>query len=358
MRRLQSFYDLESNHDDALRLPAIVVADNEEGNGRDGMNSSWPKLITLALAFICGTSDWPACASDIVRVGEATGPAVMITNVLDVGIQAGIFKKYDIDAQRVDFEGAAKLAQGVTAHAVDIAMGGSTDLNYVAKGEPAKAIGIWTSGLNSFAILVRYDAPTRKIEELKGKKIGSSSPASITTWIAKRIAALEGWGPLEPAYLGGGDAMTAAVLAGTVDAVSSSLDAGYQLEAQKRLRVLVAVGDVIKGMPGNFIFASNEMLSQHPDLVRRFLRGWYESVIFARQTKNIIYVTAGKNALPPEVEEVYAKIYAKVMPDLPTDGHFAPEQIEQVEQAILDVGLLTKEQMPPTEALITQAFLP
>jgi len=322
------------------------------------MTINLPKLIAMAFALIYATSDRTACAADIVRVGEATGPAVMITNVLDVGIQAGIFKKYDIDAQRIDFEGAAKLAQGVTAHSVDIAMGGSTDLNYVAKGEPAKAVGIWTSGLNSFAILVRYDAPIRTLEELKGKKIGSSSPASITTWIAKKIALLEGWGPLEPAYLGGGDAMTAAVLAGSVDAVSSSLDAGYQLEAQKRLRVLAAVGDVIKGVPGNFIFASNDMMTQHPELVRRFLKGWYESVTYARQTKDIIYFTAGKKALPPEVEEVYAKIYAKVMPDMPTDGHFALDQIEQVKQAIIDVGLLTKDQMPSTEALITQAFLP
>ena len=66
-------------------------------------------------------------------------PAVLTAfMLLDVGLQAGIFKKHGLDVQESSIDGAARLHQAMVSNSIDIALGAGTDIAFIAKGSPGK----------------------------------------------------------------------------------------------------------------------------------------------------------------------------------------------------------------------------
>ena len=149
--------------------------------------------------------------------------------MLDAGIDLGIFRKYDLDIERIDLEGGAKLHQAMAAGAIDIALGGGTDLLFVAKGSPEKAVAVLGTSPANLSILVLGDSPIKTIADLKGKKIAATTVGSLTSWFAQEIARHEGWGVdgVTLVYLGGTESMMAGLTTKTVDAASASLEVGH-----------------------------------------------------------------------------------------------------------------------------------
>src|ERR1700760_3364267 len=82
----------------------------------------------LALAWSGG-----ADAQTKLRIGKAQAGNFAFLPA-DVGIEAGIFKKHGLDLDIINFAGDAKLLQGLTAGAVDIALGGGPTMAFIAKG--------------------------------------------------------------------------------------------------------------------------------------------------------------------------------------------------------------------------------
>ena len=72
-------------------------------------------VAAIALACSAGLSQ----ADEKVRVGtpEATGFSF---SVPDVGNAVGIFKKYGLEVERIDFAGGAKMHQAMDAGALDV----------------------------------------------------------------------------------------------------------------------------------------------------------------------------------------------------------------------------------------------
>src|ERR1700744_427546 len=98
------------------------------------------RLASIAmLAFAIGGFASRAAAAETVRVGTSAIGSYFF-ELLDVGTGAGIFAAHGITLERIDFPGGAQLAQAISAGAVDIALSGRTDLVFIAKGMPAKAV--------------------------------------------------------------------------------------------------------------------------------------------------------------------------------------------------------------------------
>ncbi len=63
---------------------------------------------------------------------------------LNVGVAEGYFKSAALDIDEFDFGGGAKQQQAVVAGSIDIAIGGGTDMAFVAKGVPELAVAAIT----------------------------------------------------------------------------------------------------------------------------------------------------------------------------------------------------------------------
>ena len=312
-------------------------------------------LVLASLVMMSAFGATAFAAPDKLRIGtpEAVG---FNFYMLDAGIDLGIFRKYDLDIERIDVEGGAKLHQAMAAGSLDIALGGGTDLLFVAKDSPEKAVAVLGTAPANLAVLVRGDSPIKTIEDLKGKKIAATTVGSLTSWFAQEIARREGWGVdgVTLVYLGGNESMLAGLATKTVDAVSGSIEVGHIRGAQGKYRMIVKGGAFVHDFVASVIYASNATIAERPDALRRFLKGWFETVAYLRSHKQEAIPLMAKIMKAPE--DAVARIYDDEIDSYPTDGRFDRHSLHIVEQALVDFHRIDK--MPDDSALLTEAYLP
>lgn len=141
---------------------------------------------------------------------------------------------------------------------------------------------------------------------------------------------------------------------GQVDALVETNVFGFQLEQRHVGRLLGPASDYVKHFVSNAIFASNEIIGKNPDLVKRFLAGWFKSVAFMSQHKNETVQVVSK--LAEYDEAVQERNYDATMPLLSRDGRFSPEGLEALADSFTQLGILGAK--PDMSTLYTDAFLP
>jgi NitT/TauT family transport system substrate-binding protein len=296
-----------------------------------------------------------AHADDKLRIGTPE-PTAFVFSAVDVGIDSGIFKKYGFDVERIDFAGGAKLHQAMAAGALDIIVGTGSDMLFLIRGAPERGVAAYGNDLNSLSVVARNDDTVKTIDDVRGKTVGTTTTGSFTSWIAKQIAVKHGWGPdgVKLAYLGQMSGIVAGLMAKNVDAIVGTTAAALVLQSEGRARIIVKAGDEITNFIADMIYASEPMMTQHPDQLRRFLSAWFDTMRFMKANKaETVRMTQKVTKLP---DDIAAKIYDSEMPSFFTDGHFDRAKFAAVKQALIDVGLI--ETAPPDDQLITEKFLP
>ena len=308
-------------------------------------------LAALAAAFALQ----PAAAADKVRVGKAVAPPFVFQPV-DVGMQKGIFPKYNIECEIIGFGGEARMHQAMIAGAIDIGLGSGPGMGFVVKGVPQKAVGALYGNPDNFGIVVLPDSPLKSAKDLKGKTVSVSSSAALTYWFVKELSSKMGWGPdgIEPVPLGPDTAQIAALKQKQIDAAGSALDATIQLEAAKEARQIVNYGDYIKHFISNVIFASNDLIAKNPDALRRFLKGWYETVAWMNSHKEETIAIIGKTSRTPPA--LMGPIYDVHKKEFSTDGKFDREALEYIKGSLITLKIL--DTAPDMSTLYTEEFLP
>jgi ABC-type nitrate/sulfonate/bicarbonate transport system substrate-binding protein len=309
--------------------------------------------VVLALFFSLVTS--PSYAADTLRVGKA-GQTVFAFSLLELGVAEGIFKKNDLDIQSVFFDSGARLHQGMAAGAVDIGLGAGADMYLIAKGSPEKAVAVLAGPPLNIAVLVNAKSNIHTIADLKGQRIGISGFGSLVDWLAMELTLSQGWKLTDTTRvpLGSIQSMFSALLVRNVDVLVGTTELGDVLQAQGKIRTLLFFGDVIHDYITHVIFASDALIKNHPDDVRRFLKGWFETVQFMRTHKaETIRVTRKVTRLP---QDIASKIYDEQLPMFSTDGKFPPKALAVMTKSYVDLKQLPTE--PDAKTLIDDRFLP
>jgi ABC-type nitrate/sulfonate/bicarbonate transport system substrate-binding protein len=306
-----------------------------------------------AMALTIGILQAPA--ADLVKASKSVAEGFGFA-LLEVGEEAGIFKKHGIELETTTFGGGGKQMQALSAGAVDIALGSGASMVVIAKGAPAMTVGEYAGPPLSMALITTPDSPIKTMADLKGKRIAVTSATSLTAWLARQVAIHQGWDKdaVKVVPMGGTNASFAGVVAGNADALVASNEFALPLEAAGRARVVRVFGDFIKDYTTHVVFASNKMIKERPDVLRRFLAAWYETIAWAKQNKGKTVEIASRviNVKP----ELTAKIYDNQMDMFYTDGHFRPKNIAVMKASFLERGQLKKE--PSDKELFTEEFLP
>ncbi len=313
--------------------------------------------LAVALAVLAGLVPASAAlAADKVRVGS---PSVQSFSFLPLrlGIAHGFFSRYGIDAEEVTLNGSARLHQAMTAGSLDIALGAGPDLIFLVKGAPEIAVANMAGAPLLLGVIVPYDSPARTADDLKGKRIGISTVSSLTQWMMRELARQKGWGPDSLTYVTVGAELpnqVAALVTGQIDAVVSSTALGLQLAETKRGRLLFPASDIVKDFMIHTIFASEKMAQDNPDAVRRFLKGWFDTIAFMRANKDeTVRASQARTNFSTEVEETQ---YDLVMPMFSDTGRFEQTALATIQRSFVDLGLIDKE--PDLTKYCTEQFLP
>jgi ABC-type nitrate/sulfonate/bicarbonate transport system substrate-binding protein len=311
-------------------------------------------LISGAMLLIAALTT-PANAAEKLRVAKVV-PFAWAFTPLDVGIQTGIFAKHGLDVEASASAGDAKLQQLLTSGSIDIGIGSGPGMAFSVKGVPAHAVAAMYGTPRNMAVMVGYNTPIKTVEDLRGKKLGCTTVGSLTAWIGQRINEKENWTKdgIIVVPIGGMPPARAAIKTHQIDGYIGALESGYMLEAAKEWRVITAATPFVDHFITHVIFARDELIAKHPEQVRAFLQGWFETIAFIKAHKDrAVEISAKVINLTPAVA---SRVYDEQIGGFSTDGTFDPLAVATLKESFIQMGLL--KQVPDDKALFTTQFVP
>jgi ABC-type nitrate/sulfonate/bicarbonate transport system substrate-binding protein len=308
-------------------------------------------LVAIAALAFAAT----ALAADKVRVGKAV-PFAWTFTPIEVGIETGIFAKHALELQVTGFAGDARMQQGLVSDSIDVGFGSGPGMAFMVKGVPAKAVAAMAGAPMNMSLVVPYQSALRTLDDIRGKKIGITTVGSLTDWLLKRVVAEKKWAPAEvtAVTVGGLDSTKAALKTGQIDGVVIALELGYALEAAREWRVLSLLAPFAPDFHTHVIFARDELIAKRPDVVERFLRGWFETIAFMRASKERTVEITGRVLNLDKA--VIGRVYDEQIKIFSADGRFDPKALVVLRQSLVEMGLLQK--IPDDDAMLTTRFLP
>jgi NitT/TauT family transport system substrate-binding protein len=148
--------------------------------------------------------------------------------------------------------------------------------------------------------------------------------------------------------------MIAAMQTGEVDGECGAVELGYDLQDRKQGRVLLNFGPIIKDFHTHIIFARNDFVAQHPDLVQKFLVGWFRSVKYMKahreQSIQIAMKAEGMD------ERATTQSFDAFIPMMSIDGQYDNKALDRLSKSFVELGIL--DTAPDMNKLITRKFVP
>ena len=311
-------------------------------------------VLGLAVALLPALGAASAMADATLRVGKAIALPFDFTP-LDVGMQKGFFKKHGHDIEEINFAGSAKLQQALAADAIDIGLGSGPELVFVAKGNSDLAICAY-AGPMGLLLIARPDAGINSPADLKGKKISVSTVGGLTDWAVHQASRQQGWGPdgIVVTPLGSDEAQVAALRTKEIDGMAIDVAGAYKLEKEGAAKIVLHFSTVAPDFINHITYATNKMIAEHPDQLRAFLAGWFETIAWMRKNKEeTVKIVAPVMHQTPEIT---TRAYDEIMPSFSDTGKFDPKALKVLAQSFVQTGQLPAE--PDMSKLYTEKFLP
>jgi ABC-type nitrate/sulfonate/bicarbonate transport system substrate-binding protein len=309
----------------------------------------------LLVALFCAAVAKSALAADKIRVGKAQALGWTFIPA-DIGIEQGFFAKFGIEAEIVALAGDAKVQQVLASKSIDFGLGSGPGMAFAAKGSPALAVAALEGAPRDLCIVVGTDTPIKTVADLKGKLVTVSTPGSLSDWLAKRLSITEGWGldGIRRLALGASQARIAALRTKQTAADITGPEAGFLLEEKDEARILTTMDKYAPDFITHVVFARKDLIAKNPDLVRRFLKGYFASIAYMKTHKeetDAVAVTALK-----ETPTSARKTYDYLISALSNDGTFHSKAVQALKQSFVDMGIL--KTVPPDTELFTTQFVP
>jgi NitT/TauT family transport system substrate-binding protein len=307
---------------------------------------------TLAVGGLGTTAVRAATGVTVAKVAEDF--ALMMG---DFGAKLGIHKRNGLDLDFVLIT-QAKMIQALVAGSIDIALASGATLAFAAKGAPLKAVAALSGPPSIIVLVVRADNSITALDQLRGRIVAVTNFGSLTDWAVSQIAVSKGWALSEITRVSVGDtpARVATLKTRDVDAAVIDIAAALDLEERGEAKILLNFGDLITTFQNQIIFASDQIIKDRPDAVRSFVKGWFETIGFARQHRPET-VAFAQEALGVRAS-VAGKVYDRLMPSsfFSADGTIDPRTLAVMSKSFVELKLLPKEQ--DLAQLVTDRFLP
>jgi ABC-type nitrate/sulfonate/bicarbonate transport system substrate-binding protein len=324
-------------------------------NGLGG-NNAMRSLTSFILALALLSAPATARAATSLTVGKAISSASVMLPA-DLGVEFGIFQKHGLDVKVVDFTGGTKLYQAMAAGSIDIGIATGAGMAFTAKGAPMLAVCEGEAKMFPTAIAVPWDSPIHTLDELKGKRIGVSSPGSFTDWVATQLARERGWGPNGVTNVAIGNDIASGIAGFRTHAIDADIFSTsdiFAMEEKHEGRLLADVADFTGNMAAGAIFATKDAMATKPEAVRAFLAAWLEIIDFMRGHKD--EVVAAEAKLTGFSTAVMARDYDLITPSFNKDCAFDAESIANLKASLIDQKLL--DDSADMSKLYTNAFMP
>ena len=312
------------------------------------MNRFLVALLALGLAQ-------PAQAADKIRAGKSIG-SLWAFLPLDIGMEKGLFAKYGIEVEISDLGSGAKLQQALASDSIDIGLSAGSDMMASVKGSPVLTVAAFAEEPRSVVIMVRADSPIQKPTDFKGKLVAMPSLGSVSEWLLRRMAIVEGLGKdgVRPVSQGSVQANLAALRTGAIDGMVGPMEVGFTLEDRHEGRIAVRLAKYAPHFHAHIIFATKKLIAEKPHVLERFLKGFFAAVKVMKTDKK----TTSEAAIRVLHSEpsIADRTYDEQVGMLIDDGLFDQQAIKLIKESWVELGMLDKE--PSEDQFMTTKFVP
>lgn len=249
---------------------------------------------------------------------------------LTVTEKLGYFKDEGLEVEFFDLGGGSKALQALVGGSADVTSGGyEHTIQMRAKGVPITAFVVQGAHTDIAIGIIKGKIPDyRSPKDLKGKKIGVSSPGSSTHLTLNTLLAREGLKPEDVSVIGVGltGAAVAAARSGDLDAISNTDPVMTILEAAGDVKI-IADARTTEGSKAIFggdyvaasLYTTEDYIRKNPRTVQALtnamVRGlkWIQTASNADVAKLVPELSGGEPA-------IFETAIAKVRPTLSPDG--------------------------------------
>ena len=149
-------------------------------------------------------------------------------------------------------------------------------------------------------------------------------------------------------------ARLAAIQRGELDGMVIEAATGYELEEAGKARNFLLFGDIAKDFYTHVIYATDDIIDKQPNLLRRFLRGWFKTIAFMRANKDFVVASEARTI---EVKpSIAAKIYDAQIVGFSVDGAWSAAAIDVIRHSLRELGILGA--VPEAKAIYNDQFVP
>ncbi len=247
-----------------------------------------------------------------------------------VPYEAGIFRKHGLDVELLYVAGGGRAAQVVQSGEVPIGVftGGAVINSNLAGGD----LVVIASSMNVMTFVVMARPEIRRVEDLKGKKIGVSRFGSATDfglryaeeqWPIKRqrdFAVLQ---------MGGVTDVYNALRAGVLDAAVINAELAI-LGRREGFRELADIAKMGVNFPTSSVITTRSYIKRNENTVRKFIRGFVEGVHYGKTQRAptikimMKYLRSSDAAMFNELYDTY------ILQNIPRIPRPSPESLKTV----------------------------
>ena len=196
--------------------------------------------------------------------------------------EAGVFRKHGLDVELLYVGGGGRAAQVVQSGEVPIGTftGGAVVNANLAGGD----LVVIASSLNVFTFAVMAKPEIRRVEDLKGKKIGISRFGSATDFglrFAEAKWPLKRQRDFAVLQLGGVTDILAALKTGAIDAGVINAELAI-LARRDGFREVADIAKMGLNFPTSAIVTTRSYIKRNENTVRKFVRGYVDGVHFIK----------------------------------------------------------------------------
>ncbi len=206
------------------------------------------------------------------------------------------------------------------------------------------------------SMVVGANSPIKTVADLRGKTVGITTTGSLTEWLAKQIAIQEGWGDdgVKTVALGTFDANVAALETHQIDGIVATTEAAYGMEEKNTGRILFGFDRFAPNFITLAVYARDAFVKDSPDVVNRFLEGFFATIHFMKTNKDATDAIGSKvlDMSPAAMDKTYDYEISMFI----DDGTFDPKALEVLKKSWIDMGTLSS--IPSNDKLFTTQFVP
>lgn len=281
-------------------------------------------LVFLTLYLFIPLAGNPAVFAQAKGLRELKVPYPLggSTSYFWVAYRSGAFDKYGLKIQPIYIRGGRAAVQALLAREALVEFqGGSTSISAWAQG--AKELTFIGAVGNRLDYVLVTGPSVRRVEELKGKKIGVSQIGASSDFIARFALRQLGLNPDKDATIigvGGAGERWAALSGGHIEA--SVFQPPFTLLARKSgYPVLIDLSKLDFHYAISGVLTTRSFIRSEPEMVMNFMRGLADGMDFYRDEKNKAKVIRFlgeyyKSNATEELEET-RRAYSQLTPGLP-----------------------------------------